>query len=391
MKTLYYTSLITLLIISTGCRSVEKLVDQGRYDEAIVLATKKLAGKKNKKTKHIQALEEAFYKVNRHDLDQVARLKDIAMSGDGSAWVRVYDYLVRIDNRQAQVSPFLPLISKDHYVGDIELIDTRHMISEARDGAAAFYYETGSNYLTEALETGDKPLAKEAYRALDRVGAYFENYKDTEELLFKSREAGITHILIEVNEFDDHGSLSRNLLDHTHKLDGMWIKYHLQPVDGLSYDLISSLSVVDISLSPEQESVRTFTETKELERWVTERDERGEIVRDTLGNEIKFKEVEIVRATLSEITRSKRAILRAAIVVTDFNQGDIVASEDFRHEVVFESDACDVRGDRRALTEGTRKRVDRTLSQFPTDYDMIDEALDKVSHDIVKYMKGWST
>lgn len=75
MKTILYTTISIFFLITTACKSVDKLVDQGRYDEAIVLATKKLAGKKNKKTKHVRALEKAFAKVNERDLLHITHLK----------------------------------------------------------------------------------------------------------------------------------------------------------------------------------------------------------------------------------------------------------------------------------------------------------------------------
>jgi len=75
MKTLFYLLSLTIILSTAACKSIEKLVDQGRYDEAIILATKKLAGKKNKKTKHIMALEEAFAKINLLDINHIDALK----------------------------------------------------------------------------------------------------------------------------------------------------------------------------------------------------------------------------------------------------------------------------------------------------------------------------
>ena len=40
-----------IVLMALSCRSIDKMVDQGRYDEAIIFAADKLAGKKNKKTK----------------------------------------------------------------------------------------------------------------------------------------------------------------------------------------------------------------------------------------------------------------------------------------------------------------------------------------------------
>lgn len=391
MKTLYHTFLITLLLITASCRSIEKLVDQGRYDDAIVLATKKLAGKKNKKTKHIKSLEEAFFKVNSYDLHQISRLQDAAESGDGAAWIRMYDYLLQIDSRQNRVLPFLPLVSKENYVGVFDLIDTSPLINTASASAAAYFYKEGKEYLAAAIESGDKGLAREAYASFDRIGVYYEDYKDVKDQLALSYQHGITYILVDMHHLDVDRELGYKLLRYRDNLDGMWTQYHFNPDEKITYDLVGELIVTDVYVSPEQEDVRTFRESKELERWVTETDSSGEIVRDSLGNEVKYKEIETVRATLSEISRSKEASLRARVILSDYHRGEIISSEDFGHQVVFYSDACDVRGDRRALSTDTRKRVDRTLSSFPTDYDMIDEALDEISDDIVRYMKGWRT
>ena len=50
MKNLVYTFLSLSLSLSlfTSCASADKMVERGDYDEAIRLATKKLAGKKKK-------------------------------------------------------------------------------------------------------------------------------------------------------------------------------------------------------------------------------------------------------------------------------------------------------------------------------------------------------
>jgi len=373
MKTLYYTFLITGLLLLGSCKSIDKLVDQGRYDDAIVLATERLAGKKKKKTKHIKALEEAFYKINTHDIEQLHRLKDVAAT-DGSAWTRVYDYVVRIDNRQKRVTP-----------------DVRPLLDEARNEAAAYLYAQGSEELVFAIESDDKLLARKAYHTFDRIGSYYASYKDIDQLLAQSHALGTTYILMNVEDYELNRELYLKMLKRMDRLGGMWSVYHIDPVDDVKYDIISDMTITDVFVSPEQEDLRTFTESKELERWVTERDEYGEVVRDTLGNEIKYKEVEIVRATLSEINRSKRTSLRAKVIVSDFSRGEILGSEDFRHEVYFASDTCDIRGDRRALTDDTRKRVDRSLSPFPSDFDMIDEALEEISVDIMNYMREWRT
>jgi len=107
MRHLLYLLLISLLISTNACRSVEKLVDQGKYDDAIVLASKKLAGKKNKKTAHVLALEEAFQKVSFHNIRMIEGLKE---KNDAQAWEEVYDLARKIGARQTRLEGLLPLI-----------------------------------------------------------------------------------------------------------------------------------------------------------------------------------------------------------------------------------------------------------------------------------------
>ena len=62
--------LSTVLFTLQSCASAEKLVDHGRYDEAIALAQRKLSGKQRKNPKLVRAAEEAFRKVTAREMRQ---------------------------------------------------------------------------------------------------------------------------------------------------------------------------------------------------------------------------------------------------------------------------------------------------------------------------------
>lgn len=389
MKTTLYTSAIIFLLLITACRSVEKLVDQGRYDEAIVLATKKLSGKKNKKTKHIIALEEAFIKVNNYDLEHIALLKERAAKGDARSWEAIYDYALKISARQHRIIPFLPLVSKDHYVGSFDLIDTDPILSESAAQAAAYFYRLGKDELAEAKTTGDKLLAQEAHYTLQKIGRFYVDYKDVHGLLEESNDAGTFHVLLKVDE--DYSNpltldfISERALLGFHK---RWTQYHLDFTEGITFDAVSTMGITDIDISPESEVVNNFNERREIERWVNERDGDGNVATDSLGNTVRYREVEIVRATITEVIRSKEARLRGIVETRDYNTGTLIDSDQYSHSINFTSDACEFRGDRRALSDNFRKRVDLTLSPFPTDYDMITEGVSHLSEDFFRHIEG---
>ena len=388
MKTTLYTSVIIFLLLITACRSVEKLVDQGRYDEAIVLATKKLAGKKKKKTKHIIALEEAFVKVNTYDLEHIDFLKERATNGDARSWEAIYDYALKISTRQERIIPFLPLVSKENYVGAFDLIDTEPILSESAAQAAAYFYDLGKEQLQESKTSGDKLLAQVAHFSLQKIGRFYGDYKEVHRLLEESNEVGTFHVLLKVDEdYANHLTLdfiSKKELLGFHK---RWTQYHLDFTEDITFDAVSTIGITDIDISPESEVINNFNERREIERWVDERDSDGNVVTDSLGNTVRYREVEIVRATITEVVRSKEARLRGVVETRDYNTGTLIDSEQYTHSINFASDACEFRGDRRALSENLRKRVDLTLSPFPTDYDMIAEGVSHLSKDFLKHIE----
>ena len=152
MKHVIYP-LVLYCITMSSCASVEKLVDQGKYDDAIELAARKLAGKKNKKTKHVRALEEAYAKVHAQDIQRIAYLK---LKDDADSWADVYYAYDKISKRQKRITPYLPLISKDGYHAYFEIVNVAEPMVYAAKTAAARYYEAGTELLEIAETTGDK-------------------------------------------------------------------------------------------------------------------------------------------------------------------------------------------------------------------------------------------
>ena len=382
MKTKFYFLLITATLIVSGCKSIEKLVDEGRYDEAIVVATKKLAGKKKKKTKHIRALEEAFAKVNQRDL---AYISDLKSHGDPSAWEQVHDYLLDISERQNRVIPFLPIVSKDGYVGHFEMIDTRPLINEAAHEAATHRLETGKFKLTQAQSNGNKLLAQEAFYDFEVADRYQPEIRNVSDLKTEAYLLGVFHVLVKRdNRYErDFGSFIPFGL---HKIDSRWVKYHDNTSDHDHFDLVTDLIVKRIELSPEREQINNFIETKEIEKWVDAIDQNGNLVVDSSGNRIQVKQIEVIQAEITEVIRTRKALFDGTAEIRDFNSGAILDRKFFTHEIDFNSDACTFRGDRRAISNTVIKRIDHVLLPFPSDVQLVSEGLENIHADYIRYL-----
>ena len=382
MRTLLYSLLVIFIIQFFSCKSIDKLVEQGRYDEAIVLATKKLAGKKNKKTSHIMALEKAFARVNDHDKKHIEYLKS---SGDPSAWERIYDYLIDIDTRQHRVMPFLPIVSKEGYVGHFELIDTRSLKDEAATHAADYRYEIGKMWLEKAMLNDDVLAAREAFLNLTVSNNYVKGYQDVPTLLDKSYQLGLIYVYIKWDGVGEPMSYQPRLILNLSESQE-WTEYHFELKDEISYDFIATLKVEHIDISPEHELVNNFSERKEVERWEEAIDRNGNVAVDSSGQTIEVKVIDVYEAEITEIRRSKHADFRGTVEITNFVNGSLVDRKEFGHRIDFLSNACTFRGDRRALSDRWRKQINQNILNFPTDHAMVSEGIDNLFYDFKRYL-----
>ncbi len=385
MKTLFYTTILSFAMMMS-CRSVEKLVEQGQYDDAIYVATQKLAGKKNKKTKHIQALEEAFDKINIKDLSRIEYLKG---KNDPALWAEIYDIALQIESRQSRIEPFLPLVSKDGYPAHFKLVDTDRIKLDAGSQAAAYHYDRATQLIEQAQTENNKLAAREAYNELRRISRYRRTYRDVEPLMATAHELGITHVLVKVeNElfdpFLDEGTYGISMPDN------MWYAYHDQHPEGITLDLVSTLTIETMDIGPEREAVDRFVERQTIERWVDQIDRRGNVVTDSLGNAIQVKEVETIQARIKEIKRTKEAIVTGFAELRNYHTGEVIDKEPINVNIEFYSDAYTWNGDRRALPDRVRRYIDRNLEPFPSDLDMVIDANQKILYVYEDFVKSIS-
>lgn len=374
MKTILYTTLVTSLVLLTACTSIQELVDRGQYDDAIYLAAEKLAGQKKKKTKHIKALEEAFAKVNAVDIDRINYLR---AKSDPALWDDIYDIALKIEQRQNRIAPFSPLISKDGYQAYFNFENTNKIKLEAAQHAAAFHYSQGQLILERAIATENKLLARDAFDELASIDRYYESYKNLLTLKEKAHKYGTSHVLVKLDQSIEQ-IIDPLHMDHREFKpqieDRFWIDYHEHHDTDITFDLITTLYIDAVNISPEREEINRFEETKSIERWVDRVNRQGEPVKDSLGNIVKIKEIEVLRANIREIKRSKQARLIGRADIRDYSSGDLVDALPMEMIIDFYSEAYSFRGDRDALTDRVRRRVDRSLDPFPSDWAMTADA-----------------
>lgn len=377
MKRVFYLTLIGISTLVTSCTSVQELVDKGQYDEAIYLAANKLAGQKNSKTKHVKALEEAFVKVNAFDLDEIAYLK---AKKDPAIWDRIYDITLKIERRQNRVKPFLPLVSKDGYFSQFDFVDTRSMKLEAGQYASEYHFQKAKDLLVQA-EQGDKLAAKTAYGRLEDISRYYQSYKDVENMMERAHLLGTTHILVNLDRSYDNilglPQSGSNIFAGEFQ-DKFWVNYHDNRSNRSSYDLVATLFIDGFDISPEREEINRYVENKTIEKWIDKLDRRGNPVKDSLGNVIQIKKVDVLEAKIQEIVRTKSALVAGRAEIRDYITDKIISSQPMEVVIDFRSEAFDISGDREALSDRVRKRIDHYIEPFPANWAMAQDASRKL-------------
>ena len=362
MKHILYTTLLSCFILSS-CANVQKLVDQGNYDEAINLAARKLSGKKNRKTKHVKALERAFIKVMNQDLERISYLSS---KNSADSWAETYWIYHAVNKRQETIAPFLPLISKDGYVAHFKMTNVSNDMASSAKKAGQLYYTEAKEQLSTAEIKNDKVLARRASRTFEQARSFDPTLEDLEFYMIQSIDLGTNHILIETqNEFLPEFNWSGKI-----RSNNRWTQYYYNPSDRTTYDYVASLIVQDVALSPEQEVINREFYSKKIESWRDITNSDGSIATDTLGNVIQEKIIELREAHVTQIERTKSIVLNGSADITEARSGKAIISEQLQLSIDFYSEAYRVKGDQRALPERIRNSR-RQIENFPSDIDLI--------------------
>lgn len=370
MKKLAFTIVMSFLLLA--CSSVDKLIENGDYDQALKIASQKLIGKKRKKTKYVRALEEAFKKINARDLNQAERL----LGGSrANKWVELHQIYTDIDKRQSAILPLLPLVSKDGYKAKFRFIKTNSLIKEADAKASSYFYDKGMRLLKAAQESRQKETARDAYYAFENTYRYNKRF-DVAKHIETAKSIGTTHALVnianETNVFLPAGYEDEVMRINLAHLNKKWIQYSKYERPGVHYDVRAILHLRNIDVSPERETINNYEDTKEIKDGKTYvLDDNGNVMKDSLGNDIKTDKYVTIRAKVREIIRTKAAVVRGELSFTDLNTRERIRTRPILVETIFDDRVCLVDGNKDAVDDSRKKYINAYPAPFPTDLDLI--------------------
>lgn len=364
-----------ILLLAPACNNPVKLLENGNYEGAISASVKKLSGKKKKKTKHVKALEDAFARATSADMKEI---KVLEKENREENWVEINRIHRRIRMRQELIEPLLPLYASDGYKGDFKFVKIEDLEIESKKRAADFYYTEGKRNLSEA-ERGDKAAARKAYENFEDIQRYYKNYKDEQKLMRKAKELGTTYVLFKM-ENDSRTLLPKDFEKEIKRIsvkdiNSDWKTFHLNPDANLKYDYTVTMRLTSIEVSPDQVKEREYVDDKTIEDgWEYILDERGNVKKDSAGNDIKIPKKKLIKARVFESYQRKEAHVGGRLEFYDNYDREIIHTEPLAVDALFENYAARYDGDKRALTEESKKKIGNQPRPFPSSEALVLQA-----------------
>jgi hypothetical protein len=368
MKTLLYTLTFALALVS--CKSIETMVEKGEYEKAFSHAVDKLAGEKNKKTKYVKGLERAYHELNSKDLNKIAALERSAAI---SKWEEIYDVYGRMINRRDKAAALVPLVSEDGYEADLDVADLSAFRWDARDKAIEAYYHKGLEMLVNARAGRNKEAAREARTWLEKTERFTASYKDVSLLKREALDLGMMHIAIDI-KWDKTSDLTKTIYDkmvalRLEKLGNEWERFYLFDKNK-EYDRYIVVELGNYDFGAERENVNNYEMVAMVEDGLEYvYDDKGKIVKDSLGNKITVPRKVLTKAWVSEIYREKYSNMEARVLLYDELKSLPVVNTPVNVFHEFKDSAVSFTGDKRALNNEVLSRLDGHIANFPSDRD----------------------
>lgn len=363
--------MISISLLS-ACASADKMLERGEYDGLVRLATKKLSGKK-KKDAYVLALEEGIEKVTRQDMARIDALKNSASAED---WEDIIRIARQIEERQRKVDPFLPLVSETGYQAKFTFVRTDKIINEAKITAVNLYEKELNDLVAEARK-GNKRTAQEAFHLIDHISSISNRHSNT-ELRDEMRDLGINKIFLRIENnsqvFIPAGLEEELLTADFANFGGSWNRYYTEIDEDMQVDYHVVLRILDIATTHDEWHEFQYAHFKEVkDGWEYVLDAKGNVAKDSLGNDIKRDRIVKVHATVVETVQSKKALIRARMDIQDIHSGARIYSKPFEIEDCFSHTARNFFGDERALDPHLRQRI--LPVGYPSDAAMIWDAV----------------
>ncbi len=358
----------SLLLISFGCSPIKKInnnVVSGEFDKAINKTISELKKIKNKKKKiqYELILKDIYNRAVVNSKDKISRFKKDGNPEFFDDIYFEYDKLIKRQNKLRNLSSERLNFNFENY--DSELINFRYKTSD-------YFLKISNSFISN----NNKFDYRKAYNYLTVIESINPNYLDTRSLIKLCLVKGKDYILLNVlNEsksvlFED---LEKDILNiKGYDLNSTWKSFFTKndSFEG-TYDFYIDLAFKSFIISPERLVQKEgFSEKNIVDGLTYKLDDEGNVMKDSLGNDIKVDKLIKISVKSIESIQSKSAKVLAEIRFID-KKKNIIEKFPLESEFWFRNRFLEYDGDKRVLTKEQVKLSKNRFMPFPPDEVLI--------------------
>lgn len=360
--------LLILIFSLSGCGSSKKQLEKGNYDAALDKAVKQLR-KDPDDEKQIAILDRSYKIANEQDNERIRFLK---MESKPANWDEIYLINKRLSDRQSLVRSVTPLNLNGKSV-TYEYVDYMPEMIAAKRKSADYYYAHGN----ELMKNGLKESYRQAYYEFLRAKEYVGDYENIDAKIEDSKYLGMSRVLISLQnksiiKFTREFEEDLLAVDLPH-LNSEWVEYHtINYHTDVKFDYLININVRNIAVSPDQTMQRDSVIKREVEDGFNyQLDKKGNVMKDSLGNDIKTKKYKTLQCALIETVQSKTCLIEGDIEISQSSPSKVLKKEPLGAESHFENISARAVGDVAALNQAQVEKTKTKPVPFPDDMDMI--------------------
>ena len=357
MKPNFYSFIFLCTIFLFSCKSAEKLYNKGRYDEAVMLAAKKLQ-KKPGNAELLNVLQDAYrFAVNGHE----SNIRNLANSNSDLRWEHIY-------SEYQQLQALYEAIRRSPSVYDIvQPTDYSSYLATYKEEAGNARYERG----LELMDQDNKQSYRQAYSEFQKALALKPGDLSIKQKMQESYENAVTNVVIQpLNRFGyqytnydfDYRNFNYEILRYLNNNKGQFVRYY-SPSEARSGHLKTDNSVemrfsdVNIGRYRDQRS------TREVSKQVVSK----EII---ISKDSVVREYTTVKAKIITTIRTINADGLLQATVRDYYDRRIW-NDTYRGEYSWTYSFATYTGDERALSDEDKKLINQREQWPPSNNEII--------------------
>ena len=362
------TILFVASLLIAGCGSSKKYVESGNYDAAINKAVAELR-KNPKSEKDIVSLERAMNIALDQDNERIRFLK---IEGKSASWDEIYLIYKKMSDRQSLVRTVTPLKYSGRSI-EWPYVDYMQEMVIAKKNAADFYFAHGK----ELMKNSTKDSYRQAYYEFIRAKDYVGDYEGIDQMILESKSLGISRVYVTLKnysatKFPEEFEKDLLALDLP-RLNSEWVEYHTDLLsEDTQYDYLVNINMRSVAVSPDKQFQRdSLVKTTVEDGFEYVKDVRGNVMKDSLGNDLKTKKYTNLQCALIQTYQVKECVIAGDVEIKSLSPEKVIKKEPIGSTSNFEHVSARAIGDVRALSVEQKEMLKSTVIEFPTDLDMV--------------------